>query len=430
MKNTSSHSFLCIALVIWVSIGSLMADPGHFPHKNDTLILKTSKHKGFGLFDNAHWGLMVEEIDENEEWMDVIPAGISDAQLARDYIDIKFSIYENVRRNNPENLSEWINRNYPGIDTTNIPSERENTVKVLLGTQDGKKIYIVDQNNNHDFRDDVIRTLNKFNYDVPMPEPVPCHYRVYNGREWVQDSGWVHIGLNGSNKPTISVAQHLTAKGSVDSKSFELQIVNWAPYLRFCFETPLISIVAENGARKDSLLFSERLELGQYLKLGDSYYRFDKITNDGSEITLIREEDVSGIVGDQIGFIAPDFDGVSIMGDSVSLSDYRGKYVLITNITACWSDPMSYEHYKALSEEYLPVLDILAVDASAAPLQANIDNLGLNGSFFLVTDNPAIKRNYREDFCSRVCFLIGPEGHIIDKFEIGDWKSSLSMHFK
>jgi hypothetical protein len=34
--------------------------------------------------------------------------------------------------------------------------------------------------------------------------------------------------------------------------------------------------------------------------------------------------------------------------------------------------------------------------------------------------------SYRPEFCSRTCFLINPDGRIIDRFEIFDWKSHIA----
>ncbi|MEM9528741.1 MAG: hypothetical protein AAGA31_19160, partial [Bacteroidota bacterium] len=173
-----------------------------------------------------------------------------------------------------------------------------------------------------------------------------------------------------------------------------------------------------------------RFELGEYLKLGKAYYELAEITNDGSEITLIRENNVSDKVGNQIGFIAPYFSGVTIMGDSVAKGDFKGRYLLIVNTTSCWSQKMSYEHYQDLSEVYQEKIDLLVVDESPTVLKNNINRLGLIGQFVISTNHRSIKSNYREDFCSRICFLIDPDGYIVDKFNISDWRHSLAKHFK
>ena len=33
--------------------------------------------------------------------------------------------------------------------------------------------------------------------------------------------------------------------------------------------------------------------------------------------------------------------------------------------------------------------------------------------------------NYRSAYCSRICYVIGTDSRIIDKFTVTDWKSAL-----
>lgn len=398
----------------------------------DTLRLKTEKHRGYGLLGGGFGRLDILDISE-EELLAVIPPDISEPTLGREFVDLKLWAYENIQNNHPEILERFIQENYPTkIDTANILSERENSIRIILGMRGADSVYIVDENGNGDYRDDPVRMLEKLKYgpDAPDPEPVACHYWIYNGKELVRDSGWVLVGINAHNTIRISVAQHMTSNLSVDGQTYGFQAISWLPAAGFCFDSPNISITSHNGVKKDSILLSERFELGEYLKLGDSYYRFEKMTNDGSEITLIREADVSDKIGKQVGFIAPDFACVSTAGDSISLHDYRNEYVLLVNITACWSEPMSYEHYKELSDKYLSKIDIVAIDASEKPLQANIKQLKLEGTFVLSPQNRSIQQSYREDYCSRTCFLIDPNGQLVDKFEIYDWEEILAKHFQ
>ena len=397
----------------------------------DTLVLQTQKHKGYGLFEGGFGRLKIEDITDNDELFDLIPSGISHPRLAIEFIDMKLFAYENIKKNNPENLEAYIKANYPEkIDTANFPSEIDNSLRIILGMKGLDSVYIIDENGNHDYRDDPVRPLNKINYGAPLPEAVKCHYWIYNGKEMVKDSGWVIVAKGRDNQARILVAQHLTSAFSLNDQEYEIQVISWIPHSGFCFDTPNIGISAQNGVKKDSLLLSERLELGEYLKFGESYYKFAKITNDGSQITLIREEDVSDKIGKQVGFIAPDYTCVTTEGDKVSPADYQNKYVLLVNVTACWSEPMSYVIYKKLSDKYLSEIDILVIDESPALLQRNIDQLGLKGKFAISPDNRILKESYREDYCSRTCFLIDPDGHIIDKFEIFDWEQALANHFE
>ncbi len=397
----------------------------------DTLILEAKKLKGYGLFKRSYTPLNCKEISENDELNKVIPQDISKLEYGFEHVDFKAWSYENLKKKKHKYLPTFLKKFYPSkIDTANVPLDVDNTIKVIIGQKGEDKIFILDQNNNNDFRDDSIRVLKKIVFGVPalQPQPLKCHYQIYNGKEMSKDSSWVIIGLDENGRVWFSVAHHLKATFSIDNQDYEIQAIN-DYYLRFCFDSPKVSITAQNGIKKDSILISEIFEIGEYLKFGHSYYKFEDITNEGSKITFIREEDVSDKIGTQVGFIAPDFNGVTTVGDSIYLSDYQDEYLLLVNVTACGSPTKSYEIYKEISEHYLPRTDIIAIDATPGALKVNIEKLKLRGKFIISEQNKSIQKSYREDFCSRVCFLIGQSGHIVDKFEIWDWKQSLSKHF-
>ncbi len=429
MKLKFKHALTL--LVVLVSLGTNPINAIPLFQASDTLILETEKHVGYGMIGGGYWRLRLEEIADTSELIKVIPQGVSNPKYTKDYIDFKSFWYGKLKKKNSEHLGSFLKENYPErIDTSNLLLETDNTVKLLVGTKGEGQIYIVDENNNNDFRDDSIRVLSKMSLETSAPEPVKCQYRIYNGKEIVKGSSWVFVKKESSDEVWISVAHHLKSTFILNDEAYEIQCVNGPPFFRFSFDNPKISVTTQKGVKKDSLLLSEILTIGEYLKLGESYYKFEKITNDGSKITLIKEEDVSDKIGNQVGFIAPDFRSVTTEGDSVFLADYKNKYLLLVNITACFSQPMSYEYYKELSEAYRTKIALLAIDESPGALQANIDQLGLNGKFVISKNNQSIKKSYREDFCSRVCFLIDPSGHIIDKFEISDWKKFLTKHFK
>ena len=75
--------------------------------------------------------------------------------------------------------------------------------------------------------------------------------------------------------------------------------------------------------------------------------------------------------------------------------------------------------------------EVILKDLFHYPSDPNYDSLGsleITGAFIDVNINKTIEA-YRPEFCSRTCFLISPEGRIIDKFEIFDWKRSMQKHF-
>lgn len=397
--------------------------------ESDTLILKTEKLKGAGLLQNSDVQLKFREIPYDDKRLELIPPRISNLSITHEFIDIRIYAFNNVKNNTPERLDECIQFNFPELqDTAQLPTLAESKLNIVMGEMGSDTVYIIDENINGDYRDDPIRILNK-----PISEQTTSelfHYWILVGNQKVRASSWIRVFKDDvNNNFYLNIEEYLQSSFAIGNQQFEIQCVNGAPLYRFGFTSPRIAVTGLNGIKKDSLKFSEILKLGEYLKFGNDYYKFEKISNDGKEIMLIKESDVSSLAGNQIGFLAPDFSGVTIDGDSVSLKHFENEYLLLVNVSACYSEPMSYEVHKELSGTYNSKLAIISIDESPGVLEANIKELDLKGQFIISKNNKSIKSHYREDFCSRVCFLIDPSGHIIEKFEIYDWQPYLAKYF-
>jgi len=323
-------------------------------------------------------------------------------------------------------MATFLKKNFPNkIDTATIPSIKDNSISIMSGLKGNESIFIVDENNNKDFRDDSIRVYKEMDWKSTT-KLIECKYKIYDGEKMSTDSTWVNIGTVRNNL-LFFVSHHIVTTFSIDNQDYQIGFVD--EQSNFCFDDPISALISEGGVTKDSLLKSELLAKGEYFKLGKMYYRFEDVSNDGKYLTLIKEKDVSNKIGTQVGFIAPDFNCLTIEKDSISLKDYQGEYLLLTNVSACWSKKSSYECFKEVTEYYKSKINILGIDNSPNFLQQNIKDLKLIGKFTIADENQLIKKNYREDFCSRTCFLINPKGRIVDKFDIFDWKETLAKHF-
>jgi peroxiredoxin len=426
------HPTFIIALILLITM-ACNKEKNHdnvFNSNYDTLLIKTKKIKGYGLFNSFSYNLDFIDTIEQKSFKLVYPRNVSDIKVAYELIDFKPYWFGNLKRNKSDYMPTFLKSYFPNkFDTLNIPSLRENSICILSGKQAGENVFIVDENNNKDFSDDKIRTYKKFN-TKSFSDLIPCKYNIYNGTQIVEASGWINIGTDDSNKLVYSVAHHLECNLSLDNHSYKIGIVNGFPFLRFCFEDPLIAILSEGELKKDSLNNSDIATTGEYLKLGKNYYYLADVSNDGRLITLVKEKDVSNKIGTQIGFIAPDFNCHSIDGDSISLKDYKGKYLLLINVSACWSEVSSYKCYMDLTETYKNKFEHIGIDDSPIALRNNIKDLKISSRFVIAPDNQMIRKTYRPDVCSRTCFLIGPDGRIIDNFEIFDWKTVLKKHFQ
>jgi len=426
------YTTVVIALIflITISCNTEKKNENVFNSNNDTLLIKSKKIKGYGLFTSYSINLGFADSTEEKNFNLIYPKNVTEIKVAHEVVDFKPEWLENIKRNKSDYLTTFLKDYYPNkIDTLNIPSFANNSISILSGKQAGEDIFIVDENNNKDFSDDQIRPYRKFD-SKSISDLIPCKYRIYNGSQIVEDSGWINIGTDNFNNLVYSVAHHLECDFSYDNHIYKIGIVNGPPFVRFCFENPLIAILSEGGLKKDSLNNSDIATTGEYLKLGKNYYYLTDVSNDGRLVTLVKEKDVSNKIGTQVGFIAPDFNCHSIQGDSISIKDYKGKYLLLINVSACWSKISSYKCFMDLTETFKNKFEFIGIDDSPIALRNNIKDLNISGRFVIAADNPMIRNTYRPDVCSRTCFLIGPDGRIIDNFEIFDWETVLKNHFQ
>lgn len=428
------HTRIFIYLLILSLIASLSLDAktpskNRFTYLNDTLVIKTEKVKGNGLLASNVYNLEFLNISDRNYFPLIYPGNIRNMMVACELVDFKPYWFFNMKKSKADYLPTFLKDYCPlKIDTAHIPSIKDNSVSIMSGTLDGKDIYIVDQNNNKNFRDDSIRTYTKYNPKA-ISKLIKCRYNIFNGIKMVSDSGWINIGTTSSGLPAISVAQHLEAELSVDEKKYRIEVINGPPLNRFCFENPVLALVGQNGIKKDSILKSEMHNRGEFVRLGDIYYRFADVSNDGKYITLIKEKDIIHKVGTQVGFVAPEFSCHTGENDSITLRNYKGKYLLLVNVSAEGPVSTSYEEYKKLYKSYGSRLAILCIDSSPDDLEKNIHKYDLSGKFLVAEKNSSIQKNYRRDQSSKTCFLINPEGRIADKFEISEWEQTLRKYF-
>lgn len=115
---------------------------------------------------------------------------------------------------------------------------------------------------------------------------------------------------------------------------------------------------------------------------------------------------------------APDFSGVSVQGDTLSLSDYtgKGKYVLL-DFWASWCGPCR-RYMPIIRDVYDEYTDrglvILGVNVNDSPAKAR-DLIGKSDMVWdiLITEGTTVQMQYN---CLGIpsCYLISPEGVILE----------------
>ena len=132
--------------------------------------------------------------------------------------------------------------------------------------------------------------------------------------------------------------------------------------------------------------------------------------------------------GPQVGKLAPDFQLPNLVGQSISLSDLRGKPVFL-NFWATWCGPCLHEmpFIQEIFEEWSDKgLVILAIDIGEAPSKVRDFIQSGNFSFPVLLDtnqNVALEYNVRG---IPTTFLIDKDG-IIQEMRVGSFSSTAEI---
>ncbi len=381
-----------------------------FNSSEDTLILETTKFKGEGLFNTGAGSLSLKDTTEWKEllsWFDfgfIYPNDLEDQKIG--FTSIMFFPLKYYSQSN--------------FDTIQInTSIEENTIGIVSGVISGNEIFILDENNNKDFRDDSIRTFKEWIWRSD-DNLIKCNYVVKKKDKTVRDSGWVKFGI-WDERILKSTSQHLEANFTIDNNLYTLGVVD-DNSSSFCYYSPVFALLGENQVRRDTLLDRDILELGEYVKLGDSFYKINKFYSGSGHIRLIRENDFEKKIGVQVGSIAPSFEFISNSGDTINSSVYKGKDYLIANVSGC--SPRSYDVFKDICSSVDNALKVIGVDSGIKD--------GLEGLLIDVENNynSDFYEYFRNAYSSYDCYLVGDDGRIKDRFRIFDWESYLTEYQK
>ena len=416
-------SFLFLIAMINQGCTPMNNSTNHFTLSNDTLYIKTETHKGVGLFEQRVGSLEFEDVSKSISNEVVFPDNISNIKHAKRFIDIKVWSYNEYKESGKSKLSEYIldDINNNRIDTLNIPTRTQNFIHVMTGIRENENVFILDENNNRDFTDDPVRTIEKIDWET-SDGLIKCEFNIYDGERVVVDSTWVAIGRPRENAElSLGVGEHLKADFYIDEDYF--QIVVKDSYSGFPYDMPILALLSHNSKSKDSLLLKDNLYLNEYVKLNDDYYRFDRISNSGNYLTLIKERNFENKIGTQIGMIAPEFNSISVVGDTIRSSALHNRNTVIANSCGCGGDQVSTNAFSDISKKYGDKANILHLDSK-------IEN-GLEGIHIDMEEkyNEDIYNKYRKTYCSRICYVIDENNRIIDKFMITDWESFLPQIF-
>jgi len=387
-KRTQKGIVFCLFLaLVFQSCTESKIIENSFLSSQDTLRIKMSKVQGMGLFlggaGRADFKDLSNEFANNVTY----PEGIDSIQRLELMVDYK-----------------------PKMDTTYI--------EILKGIKNGVPVFVVDENYNKDFRDDMVREYKEMDWKSTS-SLIKCDYMIFNGEKMVRDSSWLKIGLLGSSL-WLGKSEHHKGKLTIDKEEFTVATTeprnpNSMSYL---FD-PRIAIISKSKTEKESIGTRDILEQGEVLDFNGKYYRFVGITNDGSFITLVKDLPLAEKTGTQVGMMAPEYSVVSRKGDTLQSKGLQDKITILANSCGCGGDKESTKAVSDIKKQFGDKAHVLQVDTAIKEelntYQIDTDRAG--NEFFYET--------YRKQYCSRITYVIGKDRRIIDKFKISKWKEAL-----
>lgn len=191
----------------------------------------------------------------------------------------------------------------------------------------------------------------------------------------------------------------------------------------FVFLSQFFALLGENEVLRDTLLERDLLNLGEFIRLGKSYYKIEDFYSGSGTIELIKIDDFESKVGVQVEAIAPSFRFISTEGDTIySSSHYKNTNFLIANVSGC--TPRSFDVFNEIQMETTKNLKLIGINSGIKKDLKGVV-LDVENEF-----NNEMYSSYRNAYSSYDCYLINKDGRIIDKFSIFDWKSHLNEFLK
>jgi len=357
----------------------------HFTSSNDTLLIRSQKHKGAGLFTIG--------------------------AMSPEFINPDDTIFKNTAILPKELVN--ISRLQVPVD---FRQEKREHVDILKGTKNGHEVFIIDTNKNYDFSDDTIYNIKQLNW-YSDENTVKHKFLISNGSKIVKDSSWIDLGTDRGNL-FYRKNEHLTASFSIGKNNYKIGIADSRNPLTFTYsERAEIALLNDNGQIKDTLLLKDKIVLGEFVKLGRNYYKVEKLSNNGEYLTLIKDDNFEQKTGLQVGMNAPAFKGVSVNGIEINSVNMHNKTSIVINSCGCGGDKASAQAYYDILQKYGGKINVIRLDSKLEK--------GLNGIQIDVDEeaNKEFYSAYRGEYCSRICYVIDHNNKIIDKFDGEDWQS-------
>jgi len=428
MKNSISLLLTMICLISNISLAQLP----------DTIRIKTERIKGFGPFERST--SLIQPLSEDNPWNKAIPdyTGIPDTleylMFAVEQTDFRQYTYQSYYNNKINDdvfescKSSW-NWNPTSSDYT------KDLIKVNIGVvagydRNGELKIKVDKNNNYDFSDDEYFTLPE---KLPGQNwwgrysdrsPFEVSYEYYDGssiktaKTWIYMDYFISMYNSTQEKPNpivlaFGLAEHHFGDFNINGIKYYAAVGSDRATFRDNYK---IKLWNEND-NIDSISSQADISRNGFVKIEDNYYRFNFVSANGSEITLVKDRSVLEKGGNQVGFKAINFVSKAISGNIIELDKLKGKYIYL-DFWGTWCSPCREEIpilksiYSEYQNENFTLIGIANDNFEA--LQDFVKKQEINWEQILQSEDKSIIADYGVTGYPTT-FFIDPEGIIIFK---------------
>ena len=374
------------------------------------------KNRSFGALSfNKHapessWGKMVIETKG-------VPEGFTVNRKDTDILQFVWQNYTNGKISK-ETIGDF-------IESWNIDTTSENLTRdfikcyihvAIKRTDDSTYLYIVDTNNDLDFSDETIHTavLNDYkkSNELHSKHSIAFQFESYGNGSIKERAGEILI-LESDNKQfaeyLVTFPHHCRGTLVHEGRDYPLYFQFSSGHrLQAEHEVNVMHPIDSSSVSKNNLII---LGMTGYKVLG---------TNPSKEVLLLEKTRLDPQTPlPQKEFLAPDIAGIEFStNDSIRLSDYRGKHVLLY-IWGTWCAPC-----------YLTLPKLAALHDSISPDELQIFSAHLNSNIESLPEvieknniqwpqvlNTSCIRDLKKDYALKgvpYSYLISPEGRILE----------------
>jgi peroxiredoxin len=238
---------------------------------------------------------------------------------------------------------------------------------LVFRAADGSERVVLDLNDNEDFSDDAVKEWEgdygvstggyrqlptlRVTTEVACTDAGAVPVELILGR-YDQAAAPERAAIGISNGIVVSIDSYRLGTGNFDGRELRVALIptSLAGEGPFTYPGAALVIDVDNDGELNGHPFKsrERFRLGSHFVIGDRGYKVSEKSCDGRRLVLSRMDAARAARAPQPGGgpapgdDAPEFELATIEGDTIRLSDYRGKVVLL-DFWATWCYPCRIE---------------------------------------------------------------------------------------